>query len=253
MDFLSPGVAQHGHERLGRGAAHNGVVYDHETLSLNVLAQRVELASHALASRDLIGGDKRTADVAILHQSVAKGNTRHGGEPFRGWNARVGDTHHEVRFDGALTSQVLTHATTGRVDLVAHEIGVGSSEVDELKDAELLATFSRSQELGRGHHVVGNRDEFAGLEFANEGGTHHVEGRRLRSEHPTFGGVFGADAPETEGAETVRVANAVHDAVTENYEGVSTLDTLQHVAEGLGQRVANLHAQGHQLGHDVGV
>jgi hypothetical protein len=63
------------------------------------------------------------------------------------------------------------------VDLVAHQIGVGSGEVDELEDAELLLRTGWFQQLTRRDAVFGDRDHLARGDLAHEGRADHVEGR----------------------------------------------------------------------------
>ena len=56
----------------------------------------------------------------------------------------------KIRLDARLGGEQLAHAPARRVDLVTHEVGVGSSEVHELKDAELLGATAGAWFRGAG-------------------------------------------------------------------------------------------------------
>ncbi len=217
------GLTQHLHHLLGGGAAHDGVVDHHELLAPDVLGQRVELETHALAALLLVGLDERAADVAVLHQAVAVGDAGGARVALRGGNPRLGDRHHHVGVDRRLARQLLAHALTSRVDALAVEHRVGTREVDELEQTELRVGFG---EPGGVDARRVDHDHLARLDLAHEVGADDVERRGLAREHPTA-----FDATEHEGPEAVRVAHADQVRFVHHHEREAAGEMREHPFE----------------------
>ena len=103
------GLAQHRDELAQRGAAHDRVLDDDETLPADVLRERVELEPYALLALLLVGLDERAPDVAVLHQTVAVRDARRTRVALRGGNAGLRHRHHHVGRDRRLAGQLLAH------------------------------------------------------------------------------------------------------------------------------------------------
>ena len=175
MHLGGPGIAQHAHDGLVRGAAHDRVVDHDEALAAHVVVQRVELAAHADVALRLVRGDEGAADVAVLHQALPVGNARALRVTLRGGHAGLGHAHHHVGVDGRLLGQQLAHATTGAVHFAAVELGVGPGEVHELDEAQLGVDALGRERTQRANAGGVDHDHLARIDFAHEVGADDVE------------------------------------------------------------------------------
>src|SRR5580704_5183736 len=71
----------------------------------------------------------------------------------------------------------LAHTSSRRVNLVTHEIRIGSGEVHELEDAELLLALGRVEQLLRRDAATRNRHHLSRCDLADEGGADDVQRR----------------------------------------------------------------------------
>ncbi len=83
--------------------------------------------------------------------------------------------------------------------LVAHQIGVGPREVDELEDAQLCRCPAGSISCTDVQVALDRDVKLAGTHLAHERGAHDVERGRLRSQGPAFGRVVAAEPPRQSG------------------------------------------------------
>ena len=266
MDLPGAGVAQHGDDGPDGGRAHDGVVHHHQALAGDVVAQRIQLAPHAVDPGLLVRGDEGAADVAVLDQALAVGDAAGPGVALGRRHARVGHPHHQVRLDRGLGGQQLAHPPAGPVDLAAVEAAVGPGEVDELEDAQVRPDpLGREQLLGVDPVLV-DHHQLARLELADEGGPDHVEGRRLGGQHPALGAVDRPQAAEAQGPQALGVAHPVEVGGVEQDEAEGALDVGEHRPQRRTQVVVGAvvvvvgavavvvgMVMGHQLGHHVAV
>src|SRR5229473_1347233 len=76
VHFFGAGFAYHADDFAAGGAAHNGVVHQHDALTFNQAADRVELQLHAKIADGLRRLDERASNVVIVFFSMARRNPR---------------------------------------------------------------------------------------------------------------------------------------------------------------------------------
>ena len=170
MHFLGASLSQHGHHGPGRGAPHDRVVHHDEAFARYGVAQRVQLAPHPEGALARVRVDEGAADIAVLHQAVAKGYAAAPAVALGRRQPRVGHPDDHVGRHGGLLGQQLAHAHAGAVQLLAVQAAVGTGQVDELEQAQLGLDL-----LGRpgpeALAAVGADDEhLAGLDLPHEVG-----------------------------------------------------------------------------------
>ena len=255
MHLGGAGLAQHRHHGPRGGAADDRIVDHDESLTGDVVAQRVELHAHAERTHLLVRRDERASDVAVLHQSVTERDAGPAGEPLGGGDPRLGHAHHEVGVDRGLIGQLLAHAHPRLMDALAVETGVGPGEVDELEQTQLGIDRRAAEGLERTATGRVDDDHLARVEFTDEMGSHDVECRALGGEHPSV-----VELSETHRPEAVRIAHADQVTLVHPHHGERALETGEHGEQGpferavIGRLVGGLRQlRSQQLRHDVGV
>ena len=74
VDFLCTGIPQQLDDAGGGGAAHDGVIHQHDPLALDGAGHHVQLDAHAVFALLLAALDKGAADVFIFDEADAVGN-----------------------------------------------------------------------------------------------------------------------------------------------------------------------------------
>ena len=135
--------------------------------------QGVQLQPDAQLADGLGGLDEGPAHVGVLDQALREGDAGFLGvaDGGRGAGLRHGD--HEVGLTGCSRGQLAAHLHPGIVDGAAGDGGVRAGQVDVFEDA---AGRRRLGETLGAHPVLVDRDEFAGLNFADEGGADGGQG-----------------------------------------------------------------------------
>ena len=280
MNLLGAGVAQHLDELHHSGATHDGVVDHDEALALDVVAQRVKLHAHAHGAQLLRRLDKRTAHIAVLDEALAKGNTALVRIPLRGRQAGVGHADDQVGLDGLLMCQLTTHVVTAGVNALAVHDGVGTGEVDLLKDAVGGLFGCRHALLG--YQTLGaDAQDLAGTDVTDVLGAHDVECAGLGSNDPAAGardmdgGVDRRGAvlrgqlrngcgiglvqtlvhqlAQHERANAVRIAECVERLLVDERHGVAAAHELHGLANALTQMTRTLGKVADKLGRDLGI
>src|SRR5208283_2927056 len=72
VNFLGAGFTNHAHQFAAGRAAHDGIVHEHNTLSGDQTANRIQLQLHTEIANRLRWLDERTANVVIADESHAK-------------------------------------------------------------------------------------------------------------------------------------------------------------------------------------
>ncbi len=262
MDLGGAGLPQHGDDRPGAGAPHDGVVDHHQALAGDVLPDGVELHPHALRALVLAGGDERAVDVAVADQAVAERDAAAAGVALGRGDARLRHRHdHRLPAGGigrqrGLVGQRLAHVLAGGVDRLAVEAAVGPGEVDELEQAELGLDALVVEGADRAGAGGVDDDDLAGVELAHEVGADDVEAGRLRRQDPPV-----VQPAQAERAEAVGVPHADHVRVVHQHQREGALELgqdlhqgpLQVAAVAAGAGAGGLHGVLDQLGHDVAV
>ena len=135
MHFLGTCVPQQPNNLSAGGAADDGVVDEHHPLALHRLRDGVELDAHLVDALILTGGDEGAADVLVLDEAHAVGDTGFLGVTQRCVQPGVGHAHHHVGVHRVLLGQNGTGTEPGGVDGDLVDDGVGTGEIDVFKDA----------------------------------------------------------------------------------------------------------------------
>ncbi len=121
------------------------------------------------------GLDKGSADVAVGNDALAVGKVGGDSVASGGGAAGVGHGHDEVGIDGGFVCQRRAEGFADELDVLAEDRTGGIGEIDVLEDA--LSKSGRGVgEAARRHTLVGERDNLAGLDFADDGGSDDIEG-----------------------------------------------------------------------------
>src|ERR1700694_924792 len=214
MDGLSPGSAQFLHDLAAGGAAHDRVVDEHDALSLEDIAERVELQLDADVAQALVRLDEGARDVAALDQALAVRDTARLGEADGGGRPRIRERDDDVGFGGGLAGQFAPHVATRLVERLPLQVRVRAREVNELEHAHRF-TWRRHQPL-RYRLAVSEHDRLAWLDLTNKLGADGIEGACL-------GGDDGAalrQSPEAERSDPKRVTNADQHVLGEKEQAV---------------------------------
>ena len=169
----------------GGRAPHDRVVDHDQPLAGDGVAQRVELAAHALVPLALVGGDEGAADVAVLDQALPVGDAAAAGVALGRRDARVGHAHDHVGRRPAPGRPAARPCAGGRR---APPCRRGGCRAGPGRRTRRGTAWGRCRSAGNGRQrrwPVGVDDEqLARLELPDEAGADDVEGRRLRGQHP---------------------------------------------------------------------
>ena len=204
MHLGGAGVAQHLDELLGRVAAHDGVVDDHQALAADDGRQRVELQADAQLAHGLRGLDERAAHVAVLHDAVRIRDAAFEGETHGRRDAAVGHAEHQVGLGRRLAGQDAAHVAARLVDRLAVHDGVGAGKVHVLEDA--AGALARLDALLGGDAILVEAHDLAGLDVAHVLGAHDVQAAGFTGNHPAA--IIGQLA-DAQRADAVGVAECV--------------------------------------------
>ena len=176
---LRPGVAQHLHDLARRVAAHDRVVHDDDALAGDDLGQRVELQPQAVLAQLLAGLDEGARDVAVLDQPVVLREAGGAREAARRRVAGVRHRDHEIGVDRRLAARISPIRPRETWITWPPRRESGPREVDVLEDAQRAARRRRPPGASA-RPFVGDRDDLAGLDVAQELGADDVERAGLR-------------------------------------------------------------------------
>ena len=186
MDLARTGVAKHPHQLHHGGAAHDGVVDDHQALAGDVVLEGVQLHAHAHGAQLLRGLDERTGHVAVLDETLAVAQSQLMGKALcrRHTGVRHADDH--IHVGRRLASELTAHVVAAGVHGLAVHDAVRASEVDLLEDA--LGALQHGGHALLGHQALGaDAQDLARAHVAHVLRTHDVERAGLAGDHPTAG------------------------------------------------------------------
>jgi hypothetical protein len=138
VHFPGASLAHHADDLAAGGAAHDGIVHQHDALALEQVAHRVELELDAEIANRLRRLDKRAPDVVVADQRLAEGQAALIGVSDGGGHAGIRDGHDEIGIGGALARQQAAQILTRLFYRAAEHHGIGAREIDLLEDAGLF-------------------------------------------------------------------------------------------------------------------
>src|ERR1700694_4802194 len=116
MDGLRPSPAQFLHDLAAGGGPHDRVVDEHDALSLEDIAERVELQLDADVPQALVRLDEGARDVAALDQPLAVRDNARLGEADSGRRPRVRERDDDVGIGGRLAAAMAAPAVARRLE-----------------------------------------------------------------------------------------------------------------------------------------
>ena len=199
---------------------------------------------------------------------------------LRGRQAGVGHADDQVGLDGLLMCQLTTHIITAGVDALAVHDGIGTSEVDLLKDAVSRLFGGRHALLG--YQALGaDAQNLTGTDVADVLGAHNVERTSLGGDDPAAGAGDMGGGVDRRGAvlrrqlrngcgvglvqalvhklaqhqrtNAVRVAESIERLLVDERHGVATAHEFHRLANTLAQMACALRKVADELGRDLGI
>jgi hypothetical protein len=171
------GLAHHADDLHRRRATDDRIVDQNDPLAGDDRTIGAVLEPHAQLARRLRRLDEGAADVMVADDAELE---RHAGGlriADRGRHAGIGHRNHDVRFGRHLAREFRAHVLADLVDGPALHEGIGAGEIDVLEDAwPRRHPRERPQALDP---ALGDVDDLAVLDVADEPGTDDVERTRL--------------------------------------------------------------------------
>src|SRR5579863_10333814 len=141
VNFGGARVADQTHDFAAGGAAHDGIVYEHDALALQHSTDGIEFQLHAEIPNGLAGFDERAADVVIANQRHAEGDAGIGGIADRCGNAGVWNRRDDVGFDRMFFGEQAAEAFAGAVHRHAENQAIGPRKINVLEHTLLQRLF----------------------------------------------------------------------------------------------------------------
>ncbi len=151
-------------------------------------------------------------------------------KPERRRHAGIRHRHDDVGGGGRLAGELAAHGLAHVVDRAAVHDRIGPREVDVLEDARPGRLLRREAE--RLEPVLGDDDDLAVLDVADEAGADDVEGAGLGGED-----VAAVELADDERADAEGVAGADELLVGQGDEGVGALDLTDRLDEAVDDRL----------------
>ena len=200
------GGPDHLDQALAGGAPHQAVVHHHHRLPSMTPRTGLNLILTLATRSAWVGLMKVRPDVVVPDQAVLQLDPRRLGEAERHRVGAVGHGEDHLGVGGrVLPRQAAPRFAADPVHRLAEHVAVGPGEVDQLEDA--AADRLGAERLQVVDLAVGDPDELARLELAEERGADQVEGAGLAGGHDAA-----AEPAEDERAESARVDHGVERA-----------------------------------------
>ena len=250
MDLRCTGVPQQLDDAGRGGAAHDGVIHQHDPLALDGAGHDVQLDADAVLALLLAALDKGAADVLIFNKADAVGNAALLRVAKGGVEAGVRHTDDHIGLHGVLLSQEAASLLAGLMHRAALDDAVGAGEIDELEDTHLAVgtaavVFDGAQLTGLG---VGD-DDLAGLHVPQQGRAHGVQRAALAGKD-VAAARQGADA---ERAITAGVTDRDKLSGRHDHEAVSAFEDVHRLADGDLDAAHPQAVAGDEVADDLGI
>ncbi len=106
---FAPAVAHHADNLAAGGAAHDGIVDQHNALAFQNVAHGIQLELHAEVAHALLRLDEGASDVVIADQAELQRDAALVREAHRGGDAGVGHRHDDVGHDRGFQRELASH------------------------------------------------------------------------------------------------------------------------------------------------
>ena len=106
MDLAGPCGTDHAHDLTARGAANDGVVNQHDFLSLKHAAHRVELELHAKIANLLLRLNEGAAHVMVANKPKTEWDAALRGKAHGRADAGIRHRHYDVSLDWRFACQL---------------------------------------------------------------------------------------------------------------------------------------------------
>ena len=178
MHFGGTGIAHHGDDLLGGGAAHDGIIHQHDPFALDGVAVGIVLQPHAQVANAVRRLDKGAADIMVADDAQLERNVRRIGKAQRGGHTRVRHRDHHVgvyrRFLGQHGADILARL----IHVAAFQRGIRTREIDVFEHAKtVLLRLEGEMDM---HPFLVHHDHLARLDVAHIGGADDVQGAGFR-------------------------------------------------------------------------
>ena len=215
-------IARHLNDFAGRGAAHDGIVHQHDPAPLELQADRVELLAHRAAPLLLPGHDKRAPYIAVFDKRLAVLDAQRRGQrkTRRAAGVRHGDDHVDVvpgslalnfsRQGFALALARFVHGNFVDQAIRAREVNVLENTRPQPRRRGALIGVQAA--LGVDVHRL------TGGHIAQAAKAQNVQGHALGSHHVFALRVLAAIA-DHQRTDTVRIAKGEHPVIDEHGHG----------------------------------
>ncbi len=174
----------------------------------------------------LLGLDEGAPDVVVADDAELEGDVRFLREADGCRHAGIGDRHDDVDVGRRLAGELHAHLLADVIDGAPADDAVGAGEVDILEDAG--ARRAHGEWTVALDAVLGDDDDLAVFDLAQELGADHVEGTGLRGED-----VGRTELADDERADADGVASADQHVVGEADEGIGAFDLAERLDEAL--------------------
>ena len=250
VDLRCTGVPQQLDDAGRGGAAHDGVIHQHDPLALDGAGYDVQLDAHTVLALLLAALDEGAANVFVLDEADAVGDAALLGVAEGGVEAGVRHTDDHIGLHGVLLRQEAACLLAGLVDRAALDDAVRAGEVDVLEDAHLgvlpaAVILDAAQLAGAG---VGH-DDLAGLHIPQKRSTGRIQRTALAGEDVAAAG----QRTDAQRPVAARVTHCDELGGRHDDEAVGTLQHIHRLADG---RLDAAHPQpvaGDEVADDLGI
>ena len=217
MNFSSTCVANHFDDLARRGAAHQRVINNDNTLTLNHSTNRIEFKLDTEVANRLLRLNKGSTDVMIANQPQLEGDARFFGITHCRRYTGVRHGKHDISVDMVFTGQLATELFTDGVNLFTKDRAVRTCKVDKFEDTGGWRGFFKGPV--RRHAVLINNHHLARIDFTDKLRLDQVKGTSLRGDN-----ISTVESAESKRTETVRVTNCDHARFGEKDDAVGALN-----------------------------
>src|SRR5688572_17931753 len=183
VHFLGACRPHHLHDLAARRAAHQRVVYQHDTPAVEDALHRVEFDLDAEVANRLRRLDEGAADIVIANQAKTQRDLRFFRVADGGADAGVGNRHHDVGIDAGFARERAPKVGPHFVYALAKDFAVGPGEIHVLEDA--MRQLRLWEWLDRALAVGADDQQLTGFDIAHVGGADQVERAGFRGDRPT--------------------------------------------------------------------
>src|SRR5260370_26184085 len=249
MDFFCADVAEHADDLAAGGAAHDGIIDEHDALAFDQSTDGIELELHAEIADSLRRLDKSAADVVIANQAHAEGNFGFERVADGCGHAGIGHGDDDIGVDRMLSREKAAEHLAAFVHGAAEDDAVRAGKIDVLENALLERLFWR--EVNGLDAGFGDAYHFAGFDLADVLGVEQIESASFRGNEPGIEAAGGSEFAENERTEAARIAHGVEFVLGEDQKRVGAFDFIEPVADWAG-KIPGLRA-GNEMDDDFGV